>query len=376
MVSTPLECGSYLCRTCISDWAKNKVIMDRLCGEVRIPCANYNCEHELKHTDLIKILGAKEFEKINEEYTRLYLTNTEDIRSCPNPDCIYAGTIELSTCRDKLECPRCNYQWREFIQMSPLQKSIKSVKDTLTLKTETFSYINEVMTGCPCPKCGLVIWKDGGCSHMVCQKCKYEFCWLCLGAYPGYRHKENTFCPIRQVITYVSCLLPLIAVDYNLCRYVYLWYLPHYIVYTVLSAILFYFIIPNAVLAITIGSLVLCVIGIFTLFAPSSSRGQRCCLVFCMVPLALACYIKYRFWKAILFTPGYAFIYKSLLWELLICFVCFMLFFLCRYFIRIIMLVLRLIIRTLVKGISMVIRVPKNVIFILKRCIAKRRKSN
>ena len=51
--------------------------------------------------------------------------------------------------------------------MTNCEKAMKSIKEAVQFKAETFSYFNEVMTGSPCPKCGLVIWKDGGCTHMV-----------------------------------------------------------------------------------------------------------------------------------------------------------------------------------------------------------------
>lgn len=40
-----------------------------------------------------------------------------------------------------------------------------------------------------CPECQTVIEKNGGCNHIVCRKCKYEFCWICFG--PWSEHKSS-----------------------------------------------------------------------------------------------------------------------------------------------------------------------------------------
>merc|ERR1712070_445540 len=44
------------------------------------------------------------------------------------------------------------------------------------------------MISSPCPNCGVMIQKNGGCPHMNCGACKYEFCWMCMGHYKGYKH--------------------------------------------------------------------------------------------------------------------------------------------------------------------------------------------
>lgn len=34
-----------------------------------------------------------------------------------------------------------------------------------------------------CPKCFTRIERNHGCNHMVCTKCQYEFCWVCMGSW-------------------------------------------------------------------------------------------------------------------------------------------------------------------------------------------------
>lgn len=31
----------------------------------------------------------------------------------------------------------------------------------------------------PCPSCSAAVEKNGGCNHMACRSCSYEWCWLC-----------------------------------------------------------------------------------------------------------------------------------------------------------------------------------------------------
>lgn len=39
----------------------------------------------------------------------------------------------------------------------------------------------------PCPGCAAPIMKNGGCQHITCKACRYEWCWQCGGSYePGH----------------------------------------------------------------------------------------------------------------------------------------------------------------------------------------------
>lgn len=52
---------------------------------------------------------------------------------------------------------------------------------------------------------------------MTCQKCSYEFCWICLGHYPGYQHTTFTACPLRGFIMYPYVWAFILVTIFKLC---------------------------------------------------------------------------------------------------------------------------------------------------------------
>mmetsp|Transcript_46178 Transcript_46178/g.33956 ORF Transcript_46178/g.33956 Transcript_46178/m.33956 type:complete len:87 (+) Transcript_46178:231-491(+) len=76
-------------------------------------------------------------------------------------------------CRENLHCEKCKYEWTDpNLKVGSWEKKFM----------ETKSELSKLLYGNPCPRCDVVIYKNGGCPHMTC-KCKYEFCWYCLGKY-------------------------------------------------------------------------------------------------------------------------------------------------------------------------------------------------
>jgi hypothetical protein len=125
-------------------------------------------------------------EKIGDLLLKNYLLSSIDVRACPKKECDYRGYIctnDLEECEDQLQCLKCETEWLDQLQGSLTFKlpKISKMKDNMT----------KVLFTRPCPSCGLLIQKDGGCPHMKCTKCKFEMCWFCMGSYKGYSHQLN-----------------------------------------------------------------------------------------------------------------------------------------------------------------------------------------
>jgi len=61
---------------------------------------------------------------------------------------------------------------------------------------------------------------------MACSKCKYEFCWICMGSYTRYMHTpgQEAICPIILMIKVVFCLILASLILLVLLRT--FWYVP------------------------------------------------------------------------------------------------------------------------------------------------------
>lgn len=101
-----------------------------------------------------------------------------------------SGGIASDRC-DEAICADCGYQFckvckqnwngHQGLSCSELQESDAG---------KTMAWVEQHTR--QCPKCAVGIVHDGGCSHMTCQMCKYQFCWLCMGPYKDKYTMEPT----------------------------------------------------------------------------------------------------------------------------------------------------------------------------------------
>lgn len=129
----------------------------------------------------------------------LTLMRCEDVRFCPSVKCGVpikicakgSNDAECAACATKF-CTECHGPWHKNSCAEYMwAQYAKFYKDCGMEVTK----IDKARFGARkfCPACKVVIEKNGGCNHMTCKKCWYEFCWVCMGSYPDCRCKgRNT----------------------------------------------------------------------------------------------------------------------------------------------------------------------------------------
>ncbi|OQS01015.1 hypothetical protein THRCLA_05800 [Thraustotheca clavata] len=162
-------CSAVSCLRCMRQYVRHKVNGGQV-TQAQLVCPGV-CRQPL--TNLEALMAPTLWLK----YTRFLTTQLEiqrGTRYCPRPSCgaalqesdevktkgkrrVYCHTCQIESC---FNCGEPFHSW-------PLCKD---------RQFRRYCDRNEVQT---CNKCKWPIEKHGGCNHMTCLRCAYEFCWLC-----------------------------------------------------------------------------------------------------------------------------------------------------------------------------------------------------
>ncbi|CAJ0841809.1 2088_t:CDS:2 [Entrophospora sp. SA101] len=184
-VTIALSCGHRFCKDCYEHYLTQKIKEE---GESRrILCMANKCNVIVDETT-VEMLVDKD---INERYrnllNRTYVDDNENLHWCPAPSCEYAiechvPQASLTTIVPTVEC-HCCHRFCFGCGLPDHQPSICALVKKWIKKceddSETANWISAHTK--ECGKCHSTIEKNGGCNHMTCRKCKYEFCWVCMG---------------------------------------------------------------------------------------------------------------------------------------------------------------------------------------------------
>lgn len=180
-----LPCGHLYCTDCWENYLKAKITSE---GESdSITCVDYTCDILVDDETVMHILkDSKDKTKYQRLITSSFVESNKLFRWCPSPGC--NNVIKVSSTKPKMIKCKCNHvfcfacgdSWHDPINCECLRKWKKQCQED----SATLQWLNTNTKDCPV--CKSAIEKNGGCNHMTCRKCKYEFCWICLCKYNGH----------------------------------------------------------------------------------------------------------------------------------------------------------------------------------------------
>jgi len=187
------NCKHKFCTVCVTTWLKTNTEGTA----TSVKCLDKSCSHEIHLSD-IKRQGEIFLQKIQRNMINNCLRSVPDYIQCPYCDNYSFKTA--NSCVDAI-CPYCDYSFCKECRLAAHPNiscennskkltgpALRNYEDNI----KTVHYITKNVKRCP--KCTVLTQRNGGCSHMTCVRCKFEWCWLCGGKYQG-KHTTTEVCP-------------------------------------------------------------------------------------------------------------------------------------------------------------------------------------
>ncbi|KAI0744333.1 RING-5 domain-containing protein [Daedaleopsis nitida] len=186
-----LMCEHKFCSSCWKEYITSKV---RTEAECVISCMAEDCNIVAIDSFVKKALGedTETWGRYLELLVRQFVSCIPHLKFCPYPSCTHTVSCPSGATKSSLSqfvpivtCGASNTH--VFCFGCPVDTDHRPVVCAVAKMwlqkcrddSETANWIKSNTK--ECSKCQSTIEKNGGCNHMTCKKCKYEFCWVCMG---------------------------------------------------------------------------------------------------------------------------------------------------------------------------------------------------
>lgn len=206
-----LPCKCAICPECSLSYLTEKIKQVSFDIQQRIRCPNYVCGRTYSISLYQSSFSKQQQEQIQDSLFERYLKTTDDIKACPRSGCNYYGIVRNSPCSYAYECELCHFEWKDQDMYAKLQSQQGGIKGIYHSYKEICSDLYKYVFTQQCPKCGVSIYKNGGCVHMTCKKCNHEFCWLCLQNHKGHNYRTCDTHNLTLMFFYLSLIFNLLV---------------------------------------------------------------------------------------------------------------------------------------------------------------------
>ncbi|OQR83385.1 hypothetical protein ACHHYP_14772 [Achlya hypogyna] len=173
-----LHCGHAYCKACIKQYVTTK-IDNREIEAGQLTCPALDCKQPLDAMDLLKTTTEAAFLKYLRFQRDMEFEKMPHGRHCPSATC--NAMIECNPSEKTFQCPTC--KTKGCFKCGNTSHPFRTCDQALDRMY--VSWERSVNASCatkavsPCPNCSYRIWKNEGCQHMTCRKCRHEWCWCC-----------------------------------------------------------------------------------------------------------------------------------------------------------------------------------------------------
>ncbi|XP_010912799.1 probable E3 ubiquitin-protein ligase ARI8 isoform X1 [Elaeis guineensis] len=190
-------CGHHFCGSCWRGYIGTSISDGPGCLTLR--CPDPSCSAAVGQ-DMINVLATDEDkEKYSRYLLRSYIEDNRKTKWCPAPGCDFAvefvigsGNYDVCCNCSYNFCWNCTEEAHRPVDCGTVAKWI--LKNSAESENMNCLFFRILANSKPCPKCKRPIEKNQGCMHITCTPpCKYEFCWLCLGAWSDHGERTGGF---------------------------------------------------------------------------------------------------------------------------------------------------------------------------------------
>ncbi|PRP81053.1 ankyrin repeat and IBR domain-containing protein 1-like [Planoprotostelium fungivorum] len=195
-----LPCGHQFCDDCYSTYLC--ISIDNGGASNGMNCPAHRCQRYLDNVFICSLVpDYTSYRRYISLSSKSFSSSNSSSFHCPSPSCEYqihcktpstiggfqcaCGEVFCNQCQGSLHWPVACEEYKLYVKeeeeklraryQSQYQMEKKKLEEVISTLAE--NYIKSMTK--KCPRCTSNIEKNGGCNHMSCSRCSFQFCWMC-----------------------------------------------------------------------------------------------------------------------------------------------------------------------------------------------------